>query len=172
MSSLDQVHSDETQLELGELLQKMKGDGSERRFGKFSLTRPDAEKLLLTAGEKSLDLSNFEYVIVWALMSVSRPGTKEGGMLKPRDLDKVLSGILRESLPKADKLVKNENTIVKPNGLPENWKDEEDVAHKGHIASTQALVQRLRDKLSDAFGEQLTIENGGSNRGYFLKSGS
>ena len=141
-----------TQIELTELIRRFNVDRTPCAWGPYRLTplteqdKDSVQTLSLSreGSEVPVELTRSEYVIVWALMGVSRSGEHEGGYLTTAELDAVLTGIVRES----------RNT------------DERDIALRT-LNTAQQLVHQINGKLSAVFGSDITIANE-RTRGYYL----
>lgn len=162
---------DEWQSDVSDLLQRIRTDGSPRTFGPIRLTlgpHPFERQVRLVYSDKPpLRLSEFEYVIMWALVAVSRPDAGESGIKSRRDINRLLTSIMRES-KRNDGSAEIESAgsgDVARNRLP-HWYDEKDANDPDNVVTR--LIHRINEKLQEAFGDVITIgmQRG---RGYYLK---
>ncbi len=163
-----------SQIDLSDLIRRFRIDSQPRVFGSLCLSEGahydnHEQKLLLSLKGKtqSVVLTPSEYVILWALIAVSRSHQAEGGYLTTRELDNVLTGIMRES---------RVSTVGKKNAMMSSSAplkmredaDGDDVEIRTHDTVHQ-FVKKINNKMRDAFGGVVVIESD-HKRGYYLRT--
>lgn len=160
----------EFQSDISDLIQRFRKESpdTERRFGPISLRTGKHQLVYADDVLEPIRLSPSEYVVMWALMSVSRPDSNEGGFITWMDLNRILESVLRESQEKRTSTGGRE-------ALPDNWRDDSDIQDASDIVTR--FVYRINKKLSERLGDKVHISAGNSpersvnsgNRGYCLR---
>lgn len=100
------------QTDISDLIRRFKKEAPEksRSFGPLLLSDPSKQTAYFEGDPIPMRLTKFEYVLLWGLISVSRPNTSEGGILTTSDIARLLESVIKESQERGASHVKAPNS--------------------------------------------------------------